>query len=121
VRTCIGCRERTVKSELIRIVAVSNGSTTMVAPDLRGSAGGRGAHLHPSAACLELATRRKAFGRALRVSGPVDDTMVRSYVRVVAAKDDTEGDSNTVHHHDGHDHPAAPQGAAADRKRSTRS
>jgi uncharacterized protein len=118
VRTCVGCRERAAKSELIRIVAVSSGSTTLVAPDPRGSAGGRGAHLHPSTACAELATRRRAYGRALRVSGPVDDTMVRSFVRAAEGSGD---DSSTVHHRDGHDQPAAPKGAAADRKRSTRS
>jgi uncharacterized protein len=121
VRTCVGCRERATKSELIRIVAVSNGASTAVAPDLRGSAGGRGAHLHPTVACLELATRRKAFGRALRVGGPVDDTTVWSYVRSVTANDNTESGNNTVHHRDGHDQPAAPRGAVTDRKRSTRS
>jgi uncharacterized protein len=94
VRTCVGCRERAAKSELIRIVAVSNGATTVVTPDLRRSAGGRGAHLHPSVACLELATRRKAWGRALRVSGPVDDTAVRSYIRGATASGGTEGDIN---------------------------
>jgi predicted RNA-binding protein YlxR (DUF448 family) len=103
VRTCVGCRERAAKSELIRIIAVSNGATTAVAPDVRRSAGGRGAHLHPSAACLDLATRRKAWGRALRVSGPVDDAAVRSYVRAVTASGETEG-NNYLH-----------------RKRSTRS
>jgi uncharacterized protein len=117
VRTCIGCRERTTKSELIRIVAVSNGSTTVVAPDLRGSAGGRGAHLHPSMACVELATRRKAYGRALRVGGPVDDTMVRSYVHAAEGSDD----SDIVRQREGHDQAAAPTGATTDRKRSTRS
>lgn len=41
-----------------------------VVPDPRGTAPGRGAHLHPTTACYELAVRRKAFGRALRWSGP---------------------------------------------------
>jgi uncharacterized protein len=117
VRTCVGCRERAAKSELIRIVAASNGAITSVVVDPRRSAGGRGAHLHPTVACLELATRRKAWGRALRVSGPVDDTTVWSYVRAADANDD----SDTVHHRSGHDQPAAPSGAATDRKRSTRS
>ncbi|HYJ66366.1 MAG TPA: YlxR family protein [Nocardioidaceae bacterium] len=94
MRTCVGCRERAAKSELIRIVVVSNGATTAVAPDVRRSAGGRGAHLHPSAACLELATRRKAWSRALRVSGPVDDTAVWSYIRAVTASGETERDNN---------------------------
>lgn len=68
VRTCIGCRERAAKSELLRIVA---GSGTVV-PDPDGSAPGRGAHLHPTLACFELAERKRAFSRALRhdVAGP---------------------------------------------------
>ena len=41
----------------------------VVVPDPLGTAPGRGAHLHPTAACYELAVRRKAFGRALRKSG----------------------------------------------------
>ena len=72
VRTCIGCRERADKTALVRLVAVRESSTTVVTPDLRGSLPGRGAHLHPTTRCLELATRRKAFGRALRTEGPFD-------------------------------------------------
>jgi predicted RNA-binding protein YlxR (DUF448 family) len=33
---------------------------------------GRGAHLHPDPVCLALALRRRAFGRALRLSGVLD-------------------------------------------------
>lgn len=33
---------------------------------------GRGAHVHPTAACLESALRRRAFGRALRITGVLD-------------------------------------------------
>lgn len=40
-----------------------------VVPDPRGTAPGRGAHLHPTIACLELAERRRAFRRALRYEG----------------------------------------------------
>lgn len=39
-----------------------------VVPDPDGTAPGRGAHLHPTTACYELAVRRKAFARALRVA-----------------------------------------------------
>jgi len=35
-------------------------------------------HLDPE--CLDLAERRRAFGRALRHAGPVDLTAVRRYV-----------------------------------------
>jgi predicted RNA-binding protein YlxR (DUF448 family) len=54
-------------------VRVTVGSDThgqpAVVPDPQGTAPGRGAHLHPTTACYELAVRRKAFGRALRISG----------------------------------------------------
>ena len=72
VRTCIGCRQRADKTTLVRVVAVQEPTTTVVTPDPRGTLPGRGAHLHPTTRCLELATRRKAFGRALRVEGPLD-------------------------------------------------
>lgn len=41
-----------------------------IVADPRGRLPGRGAWMHPG--CVEIAERRKAFGRALRVSGPVD-------------------------------------------------
>jgi predicted RNA-binding protein YlxR (DUF448 family) len=43
---------------------------------------GRGAHLHRDLGCLELAARRRAFPRALRVPGPLDDTAIREALRV---------------------------------------
>ena len=70
LRTCIGCRERTTKRELLRIVAGTDAEAQppgwFVVADPRGTAPGRGAHLHPTAACLALAERKRAFTRALR-------------------------------------------------------
>jgi predicted RNA-binding protein YlxR (DUF448 family) len=37
-----------------------------VVPDPGGTAPGRGAHLHPTLECFELAERKRAFARALR-------------------------------------------------------
>ncbi len=51
-----------------------------VVPDPQGTAPGRGAHLHPTTACYELAVRRKAFGRALRVPGGLESAAVGEYV-----------------------------------------
>jgi uncharacterized protein len=62
VRTCIGCRERTEKSELLRIVARHGG----IAMDHSQILPGRGAYLHPRPACLEQALKRRSLGRALR-------------------------------------------------------
>ena len=49
----------------------TSGPQTMpaVVPDPRGTAPGRGAHLHPTTACLELAERKRAFSRALKYQG----------------------------------------------------
>ncbi|WP_460853392.1 YlxR family protein [Nocardioides montaniterrae] len=71
VRTCIGCRRRAAKSELLRVTVGSDPKTgqPVVVPDANATAPGRGAHLHPTTACYDLAVRRKAFARALRVTG----------------------------------------------------
>ena len=60
-----------------------------VVPDPQGTAPGRGAHLHPTTECYELAGRRKAFGRALRltgVPGGLDTAAVGEYVAARAAE-----------------------------------
>ncbi|HLK95494.1 MAG TPA: YlxR family protein [Nocardioidaceae bacterium] len=87
VRTCVGCRERSSLTDLIRIVAVGDGTATVLVPDLRGGAPGRGAHLHPSTECLDLAERRRAFARALRLEAPASTGLVR---RVVEARKQLE-------------------------------
>nr|WP_210732314.1 YlxR family protein [Cellulomonas denverensis] len=80
VRTCVGCRRTGPRSALTRVVAapVTSGG---IAPrdlvvDVARSLPGRGAWLHPDPHCLELAERRRAFPRALRIAGPVDTTAV---------------------------------------------
>jgi predicted RNA-binding protein YlxR (DUF448 family) len=70
VRTCIGCRKRAAKRELLRVTAGSGADgRPAVVPDPDATSPGRGAHLHPTAECYDLAVRRKAFARALRVQG----------------------------------------------------
>ncbi len=80
VRTCIGCRQRAEKSELLRVVASDRGPDREVLPDPAGRAPGRGAHLHPTTECLELAVRRRAFPRALKVEGRLATTVVESFL-----------------------------------------
>jgi hypothetical protein len=60
-----------------------------VVPDPGATAPGRGAHLHPTTECYDLAVRRKAFGRALRVtpgrvSAGLDSAAVGSYLAGIA-------------------------------------
>ncbi|MFC4602957.1 YlxR family protein [Rhodococcus kronopolitis] len=73
VRTCVGCRKRALAADLLRIVAREVRPEGWVAvPDPRRRLPGRGAWLHPDPSCLSLAEKRRAFGRALRVSGNLD-------------------------------------------------
>ncbi|MEU0543173.1 YlxR family protein [Nocardia sp. NPDC005978] len=76
VRTCVGCRKRELAADLLRVVATE----TTVVPDPRRRLPGRGAWLHPLSACLNNAVRRRAFGRALRVSGHLDISALEHYV-----------------------------------------
>jgi predicted RNA-binding protein YlxR (DUF448 family) len=64
-RTCIGCRTRAPITELVRVVADTPGITL----DERRRLPGRGAWVHPLPACIEAATRRKAWARALKSPG----------------------------------------------------
>ncbi|MEU9386974.1 YlxR family protein [Streptomyces sp. NPDC048279] len=75
-RTCVGCRQRAAKTELLRIVAVEGECV----PDPRGTLPGRGAYVHPAQVCLDQAERRRALPRALRVPGPLDVKALRPYV-----------------------------------------
>lgn len=66
----MGCRDRAAKRELLRVTVGSDADgRPAVVPDPLGTAPGRGAHLHPTAECYELAVRRRAFARALRFVG----------------------------------------------------
>ncbi len=57
-----------------------------VLPDPGRRLPGRGAHLHPDTACLALAERRRAFPRALRVTGPLDVTALHAAVTALGAR-----------------------------------
>jgi predicted RNA-binding protein YlxR (DUF448 family) len=57
----------------MRVVVVEG----VLVPDPRARIGGRGAWVHPDPNCLDLAVRRRALPRALRVPGPLDVTAVR--------------------------------------------
>ncbi|MFF4323027.1 YlxR family protein [Streptomyces sp. NPDC001568] len=79
-RTCVGCRERAAKSDLLRIVAIGD----QCVADPRGTLPGRGAYVHPAVVCLDQAVRRRAFPRALRSAGALDTADLRTALAVPA-------------------------------------
>jgi predicted RNA-binding protein YlxR (DUF448 family) len=77
----VGCRKRASASELLRIVAVGDGAGHYsLRPDLARRLPGRGANMHPDPACFAQAMRRRAFGRALRVTGVVEPGALAEHV-----------------------------------------
>ncbi|MFC0529641.1 YlxR family protein [Phytohabitans kaempferiae] len=84
MRTCVGCRQRATATDLLRVIAVSSEAGHSLTPDPARRLPGRGAHLHPDPACFALAERRRAFGRALRVTGFLDSGALAEHIRAVA-------------------------------------
>ncbi|MFE6688434.1 YlxR family protein [Streptomyces sp. NPDC090442] len=75
-RTCLGCRERAAKGDLLRIVVIEGECV----PDPRGTLPGRGAYVHRTLVCLDLAVRRRAFPRAYRGRGPFETAELRRFI-----------------------------------------
>ena len=71
VRMCVGCRERFLKLELIRVVRTPEGEILI---DSKGKISGRGAYLCKNAECLAKAYKSKALQRALEVE--IDDDLL---------------------------------------------
>jgi uncharacterized protein len=71
-RSCVGCRQRAPKADLLRVVRSAAGARV----DLIGSASGRGAYVHRDPACADAAIRRGAVASALR-SGLTQEELAR--------------------------------------------
>jgi predicted RNA-binding protein YlxR (DUF448 family) len=65
-----------VLTDLLRVVGVES----VLVPDPRRQLPGRGAHVHPDLQCLDLAIRRQAFRRALRLAAAPEPGQVRAYL-----------------------------------------
>ena len=59
-RTCVGCRSRSPKDRMLRVVATPDG------PAVDALGAGRGAYVHATAPCVDAALSRGGFARALR-------------------------------------------------------
>ncbi|WP_106131128.1 YlxR family protein [Pseudosporangium ferrugineum] len=98
VRTCIGCRVRVPTSQLLRFVAVRDGVDLRLVPDPGRRLPGRGAHLHPEPACLAQAERRRAFGRALRLTGVADTVLLAEHIRAAVPPGTTDDEASVPRH-----------------------
>ncbi|WP_420364765.1 YlxR family protein [Curtobacterium sp. L3-7] len=78
VRTCIGSRRRASRSSLLRVVALGDGR---VVADPKAVMPGRGAWLTPAVEAYEMAVKRRAFRRALRLDREPDTSAVLDYLR----------------------------------------
>ncbi len=72
VRTCVGCKTLGTRKTLIRVVLVNTELTIDEGKKLPG----RGAWLHSSRNCFDLALNRKAFGRALKQQFKADEKVL---------------------------------------------
>ena len=83
-RTCVGCRRKCNKDELVRVVLCFGkkaGDPAGIALDTEGRMKGRGAYLCRKSECLELAVKKKAFNRAFQqvVSGEAVEKLKESF------------------------------------------
>ncbi|MBK0418296.1 YlxR family protein [Leucobacter sp. CSA1] len=79
VRTCVACRRRASRADLLRVV-LHEGRFIV---DERAALPGRGAWVHPTAECLSKAVSRGAFSRALRVSGKPDTSPLENRLKTL--------------------------------------
>ncbi len=70
VRTCVACRATEAKRELVRVVRTPEGRVEL---DPTGKKAGRGAYVHETRECWELALKKDALSRALKVTVGAED------------------------------------------------
>lgn len=81
-RTCVACRTRRDKRDLIRLVRTPEGRVEV---DRSGRQDGRGAYLCPDPACWERALKRRSLNRALRVVlTPEEVARLRRYAQTLS-------------------------------------
>ena len=92
IRTCIATGEKHPKNQMIRLVRLENGDVVV---DPKGKEKGRGANLLMSEAVFDLALKKKAIQRALKLDKPLssdDIARLRSeFLQAIALKSFRKG------------------------------
>jgi len=70
IRTCIGCGTSEDKRTVVRFVRTPDGTVEV---DPTGKANGRGAYVHATVECFEVAIRKRKLASALRANVSEDD------------------------------------------------
>ncbi len=87
-RSCIACRDKKDKRDLIRLVYSSN----IVDIDPKGKKAGRGAYLCPKFECWDIGLRKNRLDHALRANlSPENRQALLEYSKSLSKKDDAEG------------------------------
>ncbi|MBE3091733.1 MAG: YlxR family protein [Candidatus Atribacteria bacterium] len=68
VRTCIGCKGKKTKKEMIRIIRTPDGKIEI---DKTGKKSGRGAYLCGNVKCLDIAFRENSLNKSLKQDIPL--------------------------------------------------
>jgi len=80
LRTCLGCRAKRPKKDLVRVVRIPSGAIEV---DPSGRRAGRGAYVCPGGDCLKAAVKGKKLERALEA--PVPDEVLEALAKAVVA------------------------------------
>ena len=84
VRTCIGCKGKKTKKEMIRIIRTPDGKIEI---DKTGKKSGRGAYLCGNVKCLDIAFRENSLNKSLKQDIPLP-TLVE--LRIIFLKNISE-------------------------------
>jgi len=79
LRVCIGCQEKKLKKELVRIVRTPEEKITL---DLTGKKPGRGAYICPLESCLKKAIKGKRLEKNLQM--PVSPDLITDLNKLLA-------------------------------------
>lgn len=82
-RTCIACRSKKPKWELVRVVRTPQG---VVEIDGRGKKAGRGAYLCRERKCWDIGLKKRKLGHALNTDiGPAELAQLEEYAKGMKA------------------------------------